>query len=494
MALAQQMPPIAALKSAFGGPAVEAAHRFAYRLRIMDAEGGVLRDADHVLLPAERRLYQRNRAPQPAAETWSDAQGSWRLIGTQWEFLGPALAAPLRQHVAYHFLALLHDPATVATPVARDRLRIVPRGSEPFEVVLEAGSGRIVENRFASGRHARELDYHDIAGVQWPMAFEVRDASGALQRSGRFSDVHVDTLPRFPALRVGQDAPRLPEPAADVARLVGAGWLSGARNDYNLSLDAAGTRLVFGRSQAEFRHAAIWTAQREGDRWTEPKPLPFTDPRYSDSDPWLTPDGRTLYFVSNRSLDGGAPRPDLDLWRAAVTGDGFGAPEHLAALSSPGQELGPELHDGWLYFNSSRANGPAKLAIYRAQQVSGGFGPPQSLPAPFNDGTAQGDFTLSPDGRTAVFWSLRDGHRDGDLFAVRREGNGWSEAVRLPAPVNAEGMDFTPSFSIDGRSLYFASMRKPAWLDDPGHVLNGESNVYVVPAGLIASALAQAPD
>ena len=219
--------------------------------------------------------------------------------------------------------------------------------------------------------------------------------------------------------------------------------------------------------------------------------MPFSDPRFSDSDPWLTPDGRTLYFVSNRPLQGDVPRKDLEIWRVAVRDDGFGSPEHLAALSSAGQELGPELHDGWLYFNSTRSGGPARMSIYRARLEGARIGAPEALGAPFNAGAVQGDFTLSPEGRIALFWSQRDGSTDGDLFGVQRVGNGWSKAVRLPSPINA--VDFTPSFSADGRTLRLASMRKPAWQDKSGHVFNGQSNVYVVPSSMVDGAFEPDP-
>ena len=242
---------------------------------------------------------------------------------------------------------------------------------------------------------------------------------------------------------------------------LGAGWLSTGANDFNLSTDAGERLLVLGRStHGDFEDARVLVARRERDGWSMPTPAPFSDARWRDSDPWLTPDGRWLYFVSNRPAAGRDPaRKDLDLWRAPVSDGVIGAPAHLAEASSTGEELGPELHDGRLFFNSTRTGGPAALALYAAPLVDGVPGPAAPMPAPFNDGLAQGDLTFSADGRIALFWSIRGDSREPDLFAVRREGAGWSAAVRLAAPFNAPGMDFTPSFSADGRSLRWASQR-----------------------------------
>ncbi|WP_190285712.1 PD40 domain-containing protein [Montanilutibacter psychrotolerans] len=284
---------------------------------------------------------------------------------------------------------------------------------------------------------------------------------------------------------------QLPLPQANAARLAGAGWLSGTRNDYNLSTDSAQDLMVFARSEANFKQSRIWFAQRQGIGWGEVAEAPFSDPRYRDSDPWLTPDGQTLYFVSNRPASGELPNANLDIWRAALEGGSFGVPERLDAVASDGEELGPELHDGWLYFNSSRKGGPAKLAIYRARMNGSGFDAPQPLGAPFNDGAIQGDFTLSSDGRLAVFWSQRDGSSDADLFATCRTKDAWSAAVRLPSPINAPGMDFTPSLSVDDTELRFASMRTSADADVAADVLNGQANIYVVPTSMAIEATRQ---
>lgn len=457
--------------------------RFDYRLVLRDAAGKTLTDAEHVLLPATGRLYRRDAA----AASWSDATAAWRHAGGQWDSLADAAAAPLRAHVAYHFLALAADPAARIERLAPDRLRLQPAGHDVFDVKLDA-QGRPAENVFEDGTQVRELDYATVDGVAWPMRFEV-GTGGQAARRGEFSGVAASGAAALPPMAMQTGARVLAQAPQDAARLLGPGWLSSARNDYNLSMDAAGSRLVFARSAPGFRQARILTAQRQDEGWSEPREVPFTDARYSDSDPWLTPDGRTLYFVSNRPTQGEAPRRDPDIWRVAVTAEGFGTPEPLPALHDEGTELGPELHDGWLYFNSTRKGAAAPLAIWRARVEGEGFGAPEPLPAPINGGRRQGDFTLSPDGRIALFWSIREDSPDGDIYAVRRAGEGWGTPVKLPSPVNSPQFDFTPAFSPDGSELRFASERQPAWVDDAAHILNGQANLYTVPAVMVEDAL-----
>ncbi|WP_114952631.1 TolB family protein [Sphingosinicella terrae] len=233
--------------------------------------------------------------------------------------------------------------------------------------------------------------------------------------------------------------------------------LSSPLNDYNAVADAAESILVVARSEAEFRNARILVSHRTADGWSPPEPIGFSDPRWSDSDPWLTADGQTLYFISNRPAAGRAPdRHDLDIWRARRNGEGWSEPEHLGAgVNSDSEELGPELHDGRLYFASTRPGGRGGLDIYQADVADTAFGPARPLESPFNSRESESDFTLSPDGQTAMFWRIAGGK--GLLHVSRRRGGSWSEPQPLPASINLGDFNFTPSFSADGRHLRFAS-------------------------------------
>jgi hypothetical protein len=232
--------------------------------------------------------------------------------------------------------------------------------------------------------------------------------------------------------------------------------LSSPLNDYNPSYDRAERMLVFARSEADFQKARILFSEKRGRGWSAPAPISFSDERYSDSDPWLTEDGRTLYFVSNRPTAARPDKKDLDIWRATRVRRGWSAPEHLGDIvNSPGPELGVELHRGVLYFASYRKGGKGGLDIYASRLVKGGFAPPELLEGPFNSAESDSDFTLSADGRLAAFWRGSGG--TGLIQVAQRQGAGWSAPVPLPASINIGAFNFTPSFSRDGKSLRFAS-------------------------------------
>lgn len=238
--------------------------------------------------------------------------------------------------------------------------------------------------------------------------------------------------------------------------------VSSPMNDYNLSIDDAHQTLVFARSEADFRNARILVATRQRDTqdWGAPEPIAFSDPRWSDSDPWLTGDGRTLYFISTRPAPGReAGRSDYDIWRARRTAEGWSAPEHLGPeVNSRGQELGPELRGGILYFSSTRRGGRGGLDIYAAPESGDGFGPAALIEGPINTAASESDFTLRADGGAAMFW--RSGENGtAAIHITYRDGESWSEPVPLPVEINHGPFNFTPSFTSNGRSVLYASTR-----------------------------------
>jgi Tol biopolymer transport system component len=249
--------------------------------------------------------------------------------------------------------------------------------------------------------------------------------------------------------------------------------VSGPENDYNWSEDDHG-HAVFARSKADFAASRIWETQRTAAGWSAPRPVAFASADWRDSDPWLTPDGRWLYFISDRPAPGRAEdRRDLDLWRVRRVGKGWGTPEPLSALNTPAEELGPELHGDRLYFASTRKGGPGRLDFFGAPRKGNGFGPAVPLRAPLNSAQSEGDLTFSRDGKRAIFWREVGGRLV--LHQSRRAGNGWSAPIALLAGVNIGPFNFTPAISRDGRSLIFASTAKR-----PGQA-EGLADLYQVP-------------
>ena len=265
-------------------------------------------------------------------------------------------------------------------------------------------------------------------------------------------------------------APGFAVPAGSLAiERVDLGDSSPGLQAYNLQ-ETVGAR-VFARSEAGFKRSQVFVQWREGEGWGAAQPMAFSDPRWRDSDPHLSPDGQRLTFVSDRPAQGEAPLGPLDLFESRRGADGrWTTPSRLPeALQSTSYELGPERHGEVLYFSSARPGGPGRLSIYQSTPDRPAAAP-QPLPSPINEGSHDSDFTLTPDGRFALWWSHREGTAGpGDLYLAERQGERFGPARRLPEPVNGPGLEFTPSVSADGQWLFFAST---------GDQAEGLSHVY----------------
>ena len=104
----------------------------------------------------------------------------------------------------------------------------------------------------------------------------------------------------------------------------------------------------------------------------------------------------------------------------------------------------------------------------------------------FNTSLLDGCPNISPDGKTFYLASNRPGSLGLDIWVSTRddESAGWSNPIRLDAPVNAPAVasgpqinDFCPSITGDGHLFFFASNRPYA--DAYGNVPCGGDDLYV---------------
>lgn len=61
-------------------------------------------------------------------------------------------------------------------------------------------------------------------------------------------------------------------------------------------------------------HRTIYLSKRIDGEWSAAEPMPFSGD-FSDDDPFVSPDGQWLYFVSERPADENDKELDADIWR-----------------------------------------------------------------------------------------------------------------------------------------------------------------------------------
>ncbi len=113
--------------------------------------------------------------------------------------------------------------------------------------------------------------------------------------------------------------------------------------------------------------ASIVLSQRTGGKWGEPATIQIGQDSVSIviAHPAISPDGGSLYFVSDREGGYGGK----DIWVSHKLGEAWGKPENLgSAINTPGNEEFPYVRmDGTLYFSSDTQIGYGGLDIFKAK-------------------------------------------------------------------------------------------------------------------------------
>lgn len=116
-------------------------------------------------------------------------------------------------------------------------------------------------------------------------------------------------------------------------------------------------------ANAKVGQVYLYRATKQGNSWGNVQPVPFNDKRWSTGNPAVSPDGKTLYFTSDREGTMG----ETDIWKVTVKGNNtYGEPENLGKkVNTEGRENFPFItEDGKLYFASNGRSGFGGYDIY----------------------------------------------------------------------------------------------------------------------------------
>jgi outer membrane protein OmpA-like peptidoglycan-associated protein/Tol biopolymer transport system component len=166
-----------------------------------------------------------------------------------------------------------------------------------------------------------------------------------------------------------------------------------------------------------FGRCDIYVSRKEGKDWGRAVNLGTTiNSEYWESQPSISPDGSTLYFVSNRPGGIGS----YDIWKSTLTDEGkWTAPVNLGTqVNTPYDENTPFIHaDGkTLYFSSNGWPGFGNKDIFYTRLTENGqFSTPVNLGYPINTYNEEIGLTVSADGNEGLFSSNMEGGGFGDL-------------------------------------------------------------------------------
>jgi len=218
----------------------------------------------------------------------------------------------------------------------------------------------------------------------------------------------------------------------------------------------------------------IATFNEETGSWNEPVNMgipvnaaPATDvhPLHAgdDREPWITADGNTIYFRSDRNASDGNP---IDLFVTNKVNGAWSEPELLPypISTDEGNEHCPAvLQDGvTLCFASMRAGGYGGSDIYCTQKdEDGSWMEPINQGPGINTAAEEFHFTQDKDGMV-YFTSTRPGGYGGrDIYGAMQLGaNEWGPSFNLGPQINTSAEDMCPALPPGADSFSWFSSRQ----------------------------------
>lgn len=197
-----------------------------------------------------------------------------------------------------------------------------------------------------------------------------------------------------------------------------------------------GNRLYFTRNYLEGKKLrknesnklGIFIATRNGNQWADIQPFEYNNTEYNLSYPFISNDGRFLFFSSD--MPGG--EGSYDIYMCENVEGKWSKPVNLGkTVNSSAAEIHPFLHtSGKLYFASDRAGGLGGLDIWSSTLSYGTWENPVHLDEPLNS-TAD-DFALYAEqgGMEGYFTSNRHRFND-DIFRFASTIIRWSRCDTL---------------------------------------------------------------
>lgn len=195
---------------------------------------------------------------------------------------------------------------------------------------------------------------------------------------------------------------------------VGAASFTADGNTMYFTLTRIPEHLEKLKKQPSTVNVEIYSSTKAGNGvWGEPVSFAYNKVNeYFVGDPFITADGKSLYFASNMPNSKGGT--DLYVCLKTDAGD-WGKPENLKAVNTEGNERSPVFDSGNnFYFSSDGHAGMGGLDIYRALREGSGVGRIENMGYPLNSPQDDFAFNLNRKGGIAYLSSNRDGGMGND--------------------------------------------------------------------------------
>lgn len=275
------------------------------------------------------------------------------------------------------------------------------------------------------------------------------------------------------------------------AKLLAPELIASSLDEYNGTFDKEGTTFFFTTNTPASGIISYCVMMPDGT-WSEARTAPFSG-EYSEYDPLYSPDGRTLYFSSERPSPKDSLPGKTNIWKTNYQ-DGKWAEPRFVELSNRGDYFSSMTRSGSIYFNIWDDGD-----LYKAVPSAATGYSIEALPSNINSQNGEGDAFVSPDEDYLIFRGYNESLGAGDLYISFRDDSLWTDPMNLGAPINSAAHEMCPYVTSDGKFFIWASARmsKPFQpiagqsvqnvRNQHASFNNGQLNIYYTSASFIDS-------
>ncbi len=237
---------------------------------------------------------------------------------------------------------------------------------------------------------------------------------------------------------------------------------------FNLAFTNNDHTVYFTRRQGNEKQK-IYFSNFKNKKWTEPKIASFSTDR--DEAPFITPNGKTLYFGSQRPIPEMENKGnfDMNIWETNWIRNEWSEPMPLSDIINQVQvekEEWPSSNQNSIYtydevdfYFATMMRGTKTIEIYQTKKVKKGFSKPNKVVGLFeNDKYWKSTPIISPDGNYLIFnaYETPIGNGGEDIYVSKKTKNGWSMAKNIGNLINTKAEEASARFSKDGKYFFFS--------------------------------------
>lgn len=257
-------------------------------------------------------------------------------------------------------------------------------------------------------------------------------------------------------------------------------------DEFSPSVTADGRTMVYNSKKLGERYQSLYISERDEDgQWSKPRALRELNSIYNDEAPYITPDGKLIFFASDR--DGSTEMPADASGRVRVSFDIYWSRKEPnsnrwsrplpvpGGVNTPDHERSPslDLRTGRLFFARWPFGDFENSRIYEASYSGGRFVNAKALPQSINSGHQEAAFVPALDRENGYYFaSRRPGGRGGwDIYYASYANNSYGDAKPLDERVNSEAND-----------IYYSVREQIGFLSSDREGGLGRYDIYGIPA------------